>query len=1063
MRKSIIFTSVILFALISSLTAQWKFVKKFNDGRLIDIDFDKTSSIPQRGWILSLNDTIYITTNGGTSWTSVKSQTNGTPYAFKFINLNNNLIGLMVNSSVERAWKSTNGGNSWSPAPIPDNSNFMDIEFLLETGDHAWCVGANEKIYYSNNTGTSWKKQHSNSNALYGVDFVNRNCGWAVGESGTILHTINGSSETCEWKSQVCPVNADLYSVCFVSTSTGWTAGANGTILFTINGGNTWVIQSTTATENLYGISFIDNNNGAAVGENNIILHTVDGGNLWTKEPSPVIDNFIEVFYFDIENCWIIGYEHGNLIYSQGLVSMMLPDGGKAFETGFPMTITWESNYTKNVRIDLSTNNGITWDTTLTSQISAQNGIFECSTPNKPSKLCKIRIRSLKDSNVEDFSPPFEIFEKQIHVIKPRTGDKLVGGARDTIRWVHKNVEKINISLVVDDTPNREILSNIAAGDSSGRIVWEFPRDINNDRCQILIKETDGAPQAISGYFSIISDNEPPAISNVTTTPNIPHQGDSLIAIAKITDANTLSAFLFFRNVGDTEYQPQDARKMNPIGNDQYSATIYPTEATGLKIDERGLEWYIYAIDNSPAGNDITYKTPENPVYTPVLIDTMKFDVITSAPENPKWQMISIPYKLEDSSYSAVFKDFLPYDNSKWRVWNWSSSKNDYEEIVSGNFIQRGKSYFLAAVSEYSQFVTGKGISYQPQKYTMVLDTGWNQIANPFAFPILAQAILNSSGNPEGIQGFIGFNETEQNWDSICTPVLNPRVGYIIKNQTGIKYPLEIYPIAVQSNNPSTKKKIYFDEKFWQIRLKIMADQRNDNFNLIGVHPEASEAWDVLDYPEPPPIPGKYISLSFPHASWKKYPGNYTIDFRSIITTSATWQFFIKSNMPETIATLTAQSIENVPLQYKVYLIDESINFTQNLRQNQSYKFVTSSTNQTKQMEIVVGTQEYFDQAEQGFTEIPKSYELLPNFPNPFNSATTIRYGIPVDDKLSLTVYNIMGEKVITLFDQYKPAGYHVEIWDGCNADKINVGSGVYIYCLSSSKLTLTQKMILMK
>ena len=89
---------------------------------------------------------------------------------------------------------------------------------------------------------------------------------------------------------------------------------------------------------------------------------------------------------------------------------------------------------------------------------------------------------------------------------------------------------------------------------------------------------------------------------------------------------------------------------------------------------------------------------------------------------------------------------------------------------------------------------------------------------------------------------------------------------------------------------------------------------------------------------------------------------------------------------------------------------------------------------------------------------LPKSIELLQNFPNPFNPSTSISFTLPERTNVILSVYNELGEKVAVLFNGEKEAGTHSLEW---NASKFV--SGVYIYELKTDKYSLTKKLLLMK
>lgn len=92
-------------------------------------------------------------------------------------------------------------------------------------------------------------------------------------------------------------------------------------------------------------------------------------------------------------------------------------------------------------------------------------------------------------------------------------------------------------------------------------------------------------------------------------------------------------------------------------------------------------------------------------------------------------------------------------------------------------------------------------------------------------------------------------------------------------------------------------------------------------------------------------------------------------------------------------------------------------------------------------------------------TSIPDKFNLLQNYPNPFNPKTVIRFDLPEDSKVSLKIYNSLGELVQTIIDnQVLIAGSYEKYFDASQ-----LPSGVYLYRLSSDKFTSTRKMILMK
>lgn len=94
---------------------------------------------------------------------------------------------------------------------------------------------------------------------------------------------------------------------------------------------------------------------------------------------------------------------------------------------------------------------------------------------------------------------------------------------------------------------------------------------------------------------------------------------------------------------------------------------------------------------------------------------------------------------------------------------------------------------------------------------------------------------------------------------------------------------------------------------------------------------------------------------------------------------------------------------------------------------------------------------------------LPYSFVLSQNYPNPFNAGTSIDYSLPTPSRVSIVVYNILGQRVITLVDEEKPAGDYTAHWDGSNRSGDHVASGVYFYRLEAADFINSKKMILLK
>ena len=95
--------------------------------------------------------------------------------------------------------------------------------------------------------------------------------------------------------------------------------------------------------------------------------------------------------------------------------------------------------------------------------------------------------------------------------------------------------------------------------------------------------------------------------------------------------------------------------------------------------------------------------------------------------------------------------------------------------------------------------------------------------------------------------------------------------------------------------------------------------------------------------------------------------------------------------------------------------------------------------------------------------KLPNSFALLQNYPNPFNPSTTIKYSLPENKNIKITVYDINGNEIKTLVSGSIEAGEHSVTWNGKNNFGTQVASGIYFYSLVADGFIQTKKLVLLK
>ena len=94
---------------------------------------------------------------------------------------------------------------------------------------------------------------------------------------------------------------------------------------------------------------------------------------------------------------------------------------------------------------------------------------------------------------------------------------------------------------------------------------------------------------------------------------------------------------------------------------------------------------------------------------------------------------------------------------------------------------------------------------------------------------------------------------------------------------------------------------------------------------------------------------------------------------------------------------------------------------------------------------------------------IPTVYALEQNYPNPFNPSTQIRYALPEETMVTISIYDMMGRKVRTLISQSQSPGYHTTLWNATNDNGRSVSAGMYIYTIQAGIYQQMKKMVLLK
>ncbi len=201
-------------------------------------------------------------------------------------------------------------GQVWTPiVGLPTSEAMKSVHFISTTV--GWAAGENGNIIKTIDGGNNWTLLNSGtSETLRAIYFVDANNGWAAGDQGTIVATTNGGSN---WQPQSSGVSNTLTGMEFVSSTTGWIVGLNNTILKTSTG-TSWSAQ-TNQGGSMWGLSILSTTNGWSAGDFNSVqgsprLLKTTNGTSWTNSYNSGVSTFTgfnDIQFTDANTGWVVG------------------------------------------------------------------------------------------------------------------------------------------------------------------------------------------------------------------------------------------------------------------------------------------------------------------------------------------------------------------------------------------------------------------------------------------------------------------------------------------------------------------------------------------------------------------------------------------------------------------------------------------------------------------------------------------------------------------------------------------------------------------------------------
>lgn len=785
------------------------------------------------------------------------------------------------------------------------------------------------------------------------------------------------------------------------------------------------IIANTEGGQNLY-LWLIDGNGNTDFNNNSSVILNLDqtnpSGSIASSNPNS------NTLTFTVS--WSNGNDSGGSGLS-GYFDLNVKDGTNSWTS-------WKQNY--NGTSDVFTGiNGHTYyfeaaARDIAGNIETFTGIPECSTAvdtsgdiSAPSAPQNLAASPSDWTNINDFS---------VSWTNPEDNANIDGA------WHKIGSAPVNDDDGFFDSNDITDISGITADNSGEDTVYVWLQDKAGNHSYL------NAAKTTIKFDSIVPNINPNLSTNypVATPINI---------VPTFTDLNSgiNNSNLFYKKMGESNF-------VGPVPFVNDSATIPLNYNT-----QQGVEYAIESTDN--AGN--VSRLPEtgfNSIQISLTGDGgMQLDnsgqpvARHSGSSVNSYRVFSVPFVLDNKTPAAVLEDDLgQYDDTKWRFFDvQNATLRDYPAIRNSSIINPGKGFLMLVNMPGKVIDAGSGRTPNVANFTQIpLINGWNLIGNPFDFDIPFNNLSVNGAPPDaqyhGSNGWTSGGDLRK-WEGLAIHSTGTGTLTIVP-QSG---PLNKY---ILSNR--------FKDDDWGIKISARSENSIDQDNYIGVYSELDQTQRNY-WHEPPRLPNAVSLRITPDANELH---KIALSENSILSSMIQpvneegnyWDFEMISDKVGEEVRVDLEYFANIPQEFKKYLIDFNFNIVYEL--TDELEFIILKTDYRKKCEfrIVIGNENFVETNSGGLDLMPTVFELRQNFPNPFNPNTNMIFSLPQNSKVTLEVYNLLGQKVKTLINNKSyNQGYHTIEWDGRNGLGENAASGMYVFRLISGKQMSIKKGILIR
>lgn len=484
--------------------------------------------------------------------------------------------------------------------------------------------------------------------------------------------------------------------------------------------------------------------------------------------------------------------------------------------------------------------------------------------------------------------------------------------------------------------------------------------------------------------------------------------------------------------VSDTDMQPQFTQ--TGYWYDFFSGDTLSVNNTDTTITMTAGEFHIYTTQKfeTPDGDLVNF------IPTQINLDISRVFNAASAPED--YRLVALPGE-SNKSLADVLTGEPTVD---WQAFWDNGSEENYMIKYDGSStfdLQPGKGFWVTSRQDFTYDQTVPTVELNGNNQASIqLHDGWNIISNPLHTDVPWSKVSEVNGsNIQPIWNFDGaFSQTKN--------FVSARSGeaFYFWNDQGLD------KLLIPYEETSSNKKKGVDQT--ELQLITRKDGQKTSTSRLSFVDSEEPYTDIVA----PPSRFESATLRFVRNNKEqKSTRSSTLAhiFRNQNKQEHREEVMLSATPGEPI-TISTEDWEQHP-SIEVALLDTESGRKYDLEQHKEVTIIPENENTS--MLLVIGDTRYINEQQEEF--LPKEVKIKPNYPNPFNPSTTLRFSLPQQAEVRVQVYNVLGQKVSTLINnEVRQAGIHSVTFDGRKR-----ASGMYFAVFEIGERRFVQKMTLIK